>query len=184
MEKKKVLLLALALPLSYIPGHTATLCSQIENSSYSLHQTTIQSAQMINPTTAEILFSDTTRLTVDFYGENIFRLFKDNSGGIVRNPQAVPEARILTDNPRKPTGRIILTSEGNEISLMTSQIKLIFNRDNACLKIIRLSDNQTITETTGPIQITDKRASICLKEQADEYFYGGGVQNGRFSHKG
>ena len=66
MEKKKVLLLALALPLSYIPGHTATLCSQIENSSYSLHQTTIQSAQMINPTTAEILFSDTTRLTVDF----------------------------------------------------------------------------------------------------------------------
>lgn len=51
MEKKKVLLLALALPLSYIPGHTATLCSQIENSSYSLHQTTIQSAQMINPTT-------------------------------------------------------------------------------------------------------------------------------------
>lgn len=184
MEKKKVLLLALALPLSYIPGHTATLCSQIENSSYSLHQTTIQSAQMINPTTAEILFSDTTRLTVDFYGENIFRLFKDNSGGIVRNPQAVPEARILTDNPRKPTGRIILTSEGNEISLMTSQIKLIFNRDNACLKIIRLSDNQTITETTGPIQITDKRTSICLKEQADEYFYGGGVQNGRFSHKG
>ena len=40
-------------------------------------------------------------MTIDFYGENIFRVFQDNSGGIIRGPEAKPEAQILVDQPRR-----------------------------------------------------------------------------------
>ena len=37
----------------------------------------IVGAKKINPTTVEILFPNSQRMTLDFYGENIFRVFQD-----------------------------------------------------------------------------------------------------------
>ena len=64
-------------------------------------QATIAQAVKINPTTVELNLSNKERVTIDFYGENIFRLFRDNSGGILRDPVATPEAKILVSNPRR-----------------------------------------------------------------------------------
>ena len=41
----------------------------------------ILSVKKVNPTTVDVLFSNNQRRTIDFYGENIFRVFQDNSGG-------------------------------------------------------------------------------------------------------
>ena len=65
---------------------------------------TISSASVLNPSAVEVVFSNQQRMTLDFYGENIFRMFQDNQGGIVRDPQASPEAQILVDRPRKEVG--------------------------------------------------------------------------------
>ena len=54
----------------------------------------IVGAKKINPTTVEILFPNSQRMTLDFYGENIFRVFQDNSGSVIRDPQAKPAAQI------------------------------------------------------------------------------------------
>ena len=43
----------------------------------------ILSVKKVNPTTVDVLFSNNQRRTIDFYGENIFRVFQDNSGGIL-----------------------------------------------------------------------------------------------------
>lgn len=37
----------------------------------------IISVKQINPTTIELLFTDSQRMSFDFYGENIFRIFQD-----------------------------------------------------------------------------------------------------------
>ena len=71
----------------------------------------IREVREINPTTAEVVFSDGKICTVDFYGENIFRVFQDNSGGIVRDPQADPPARILANNPRRDPGKVSASME-------------------------------------------------------------------------
>lgn len=63
----------------------------------------ISKAEKINPTTVEITYADGKRLTMDFYGENIFRLFRDDKGGIVRDPQATPPATILANSARRAT---------------------------------------------------------------------------------
>ncbi len=66
----------------------------------------IKSANKINPTTVEIRFTEGESMMLDFYGKNIFRLFQDNNGGIIRNPEAKPEAQILVDKPRREVGDI------------------------------------------------------------------------------
>lgn len=41
-----------------------------------------------------------------------------------------------------------------------------------------------VAEAVRPADFAEKQVSLFLKAQEGEYFYGGGVQNGRFSHKG
>lgn len=42
----------------------------------------IKNVAKINPTTVEVTYADGKQLTVDFYGDNIFRLFRDDNGGV------------------------------------------------------------------------------------------------------
>lgn len=41
-----------------------------------------------------------------------------------------------------------------------------------------------VAEAVRPVDFAEKQVSLFLKAQEGEYFYDGGVQNGRFSHKG
>ena len=92
---KKTAVVTLAIPLTL--GATPVWATPHTPVAYETVQThsKIIGVRQINPTTVEILFSNNQRLAMDFYGENIFRLFQDNSGGIIRDPEATPEARIL-----------------------------------------------------------------------------------------
>ncbi|MBR2065932.1 MAG: hypothetical protein IJ983_02455, partial [Kiritimatiellae bacterium] len=47
----------------------------------------VESVVQINPTTIELRLNGNQRVTLDFYSDNIFRMFQDNGGGIVRDPQ-------------------------------------------------------------------------------------------------
>ena len=82
----------------------------------------------INPTTVELCFANHRRVAVDFYGENIFRIFEDHNGGVMRDPEAKPEAHILVDNPRTKVGSLQITEQGDEITLASSKAKVIFNK--------------------------------------------------------
>lgn len=140
----------------------------------------ITGVDKINPTTVEIRLSDGKRMTLDFYGENIFRLFQDNNGGIIRDPEAKPEAKILVENPRRKVSKL----EIDGLSVATEKIKVVFDRESAMMKVMDLATGAVVMEQVGPIAFDDEEVVMKLKESADEYFYGGGVQNGRFSHKG
>ena len=186
MKKAKSLMLALSLPLGLsLASPMYALPDRVEAvSSCASPAVGIVSARMINPTTAEVLFSDNTRMCIDFYGENIFRMFQDIKGGIIRDPKADPEAQILVDAPRKSAEPIALLDNAGEVAISTSRMKLVFNKQTACFKLVRLSDEAVVAESVAPVEFSAKKVSIHLKGNKEEYFYGGGVQNGRFSHKG
>lgn len=42
----------------------------------------VKEVRRLNPTSAELILSDGHRMTVDFYAPDIFRLFRDDNGGI------------------------------------------------------------------------------------------------------
>ena len=144
----------------------------------------IVKAQLINPTTVEVVFEDNQRMSFDFYSNHIFRLFQDINGGILRKPEAKPEAQILVDQPRKNVNNLTVKDLNNEINISTDEILISINKSTSLLKIINKKENRVVVESVQPALFEEKSVSLFLKENPAEYFFGGGVQNGRFSHKG
>lgn len=138
----------------------------------------------INNTTAEVMLSDGHTLTVDFYGPSIFRLFQDNSGGIVRDPEASPEAKILTNNPRRDVGKLTVTSDDQKVSVSTANVRVDFAKKGALVSVTDLRRQHTVVSQTEPTLFERGKTTLTLSQQPNEWFYGGGVQNGRFSHRG
>lgn len=145
---------------------------------------TISSASVLNPSAVEVVFSNQQRMTLDFYGENIFRMFQDNQGGIVRDPQASPEAQILVDRPRKEVGELSLTDKDGVITISTARIQIEMDKRTSLFKITDKIRQKVVVESARPVDFMEKQVCLSLKAHDNEYFYGGGVQNGRFSHKG
>ncbi|WP_316828242.1 TIM-barrel domain-containing protein [Pedobacter miscanthi] len=144
----------------------------------------VTDVKKINTTTIELLLSDNQRLTLDFYGDHIFRLFEDPNGGFIRNPEAKPEAKILVENPRRPVSKLEIKDENNQLFISTAKITVLIDKNTSLIKIINMATQAVAVEELAPIQFEKGKVTLSFKENPKEYFYGGGVQNGRFSHKG
>jgi alpha-glucosidase (family GH31 glycosyl hydrolase) len=144
---------------------------------------TIISVEKINTTTVDVQLSNKQHMLFDFYGDNIFRWFYDKTGGLLRDPESQPAANILVDNPRKPVQKLQVTSSNNTFNISTGKIYIELDKSSTGIKILN-KELKIIVETLAPVSFDKKKVSLHLKENAQEYFYGGGVQNGRFSHKG
>lgn len=141
------------------------------------------SAVKINPTTVEVAFGD-ERMTLDFYGDNIFRLFQDNTGGVIRDPEARPEARILVENPRRKVSALDVEDKADAVVVSTPCIEVAVDKATRLMRVTDRESGRTVVEQVSPVEFGDGRVTVVLGEEPQEYFYGGGVQNGRFSHKG
>lgn len=144
----------------------------------------IKGVAKINPTTVELTYADGKQLTIDFYGENIFRLFRDDNGGIVRDPQASPAAKILVDNARRATQAVDVRNENNAVVISTSRVSIRFDKQTGLMSVTNLQSGEVVAESVAPVNFDKNSTTLTLKAHSGEYFYGGGVQNGRFSHKG
>jgi len=142
------------------------------------------SVKKTGPTVITVLFSNNQQLILDFYSDRVFRLFQDNTGGVMRDPEAKPEAKILVENPRRPVSKLSVINESGLFAITTDKIKVEIDKKTALLKIINLANNTVVLQQAAPILFEKESVTLSLKEYPQEYFYGGGVQNGRFSHKG
>lgn len=70
------------------------------------------------------------------------------------------------------------------MTITTGKVRLQLDKSTALLKVTNLTTNKIVFEETKPVVYEKGETILTLKENPDEYFYGGGVQNGRFSHKG
>ncbi|UCS95507.1 DUF5110 domain-containing protein [Echinicola marina] len=144
----------------------------------------IADAKKRNNTTIEVSLNNHQKILIDFYGDHIFRLFQDNSGKGLRAPEAKPEAQILVNNPRKEVKSLQLSQDSDQVTISTDKIQLSIDKNTLLFDITNLESKKLILESLEPITFAKDQVSITLKESTNEYFYGGGVQNGRFSHKG
>lgn len=176
------LLMGLASPFIFQPSRVDAKVSTINyyNTMGRDHGNRIITIQKINPTTVEIVYDNGQRLTLDFYGNHIFRMFQDVHGGIIREP----EAKILVEQPRKTVTGLEVKDGGNKVSISTNDILFSMDKQTSQFSILNRKTNKIVVESLKPVVFEDKQVSLELKENADEYFFGGGVQNGRFSHKG
>lgn len=147
-------------------------------------QRQVVGVKQINPTTVDVLLDGNQRITVDFYGENIFRMFQDNAGGIIRDPQATPPAQILVNKPRRSVSKLEVTQNNDAVTLTTTKISLTFDKKTSLMRVVNLQTGKVAVEEKMHAIFDKNKVTLTLCEHVNEYFYGGGVQNGRFSHKG
>ena len=180
-----IVLLSVLYPISSLSIQVFGKSDRNNISLASVRQTSgILRAEKINPTTVDVLFTNQQRMTIDFYGENIFRVFQDNSGGVIRDPEAKPEAQILVDQPRRKVSGLSVDEKEGYITLITAQVRIELNKQTGLMKVFNPLTGKCVIEEVAPVIFGPKEVTVTLKENPEEYFYGGGVQNGRFSHKG
>ena len=141
------------------------------------------SARKINATTIELINNQQQRITLDFYGNGIFRLYLDPAGRAPHNPEATPAADILVENPRRGVKSLDLKGDANNFTVTTPQVTLVFDRATGGFVVKKASGEEVFQSLTAPSFDKDG-THLTLTNHEGEYFYGGGVQNGRFSHRG
>ena len=144
----------------------------------------IVGVKQINPTTVELLFSDNQRMAFDFYGENIFQSISGRpteGSSVTRRPNRKHRSWSIT---RKPVSPLTLKEDNKTISISTKEIRLELDKSTSLLKVTNLATDKVVLEEVKPVLYDKGKTILTLKENPGEYFYGGGVQNGRFSHKG
>lgn len=191
IQQKRCATLVMALPLA-VAGITfgtegaqaLPLASALVSSAQAATDIAIKSVTKLNPTTVEVNYANGKQLTIDFYGDNIFRLFRDDNGGVIRDPQATPTAKILVDNARRSVMAVDIRPEADGYVVATSRVAIRLNKNDGLLSIVDTKTGDTVVESVAPVSFDKGATTLVLKTQGNEYFYGGGVQNGRFSHKG
>ena len=138
--------------LSSIQASAASDQSDVSSASVRQEQTSgILRAEKINPTTVDVLFTNQQRMTIDFYGENIFRVFQDNSGGIIRDPEAKPEAQILVDQPRRKVSGLSVDEKDGYITLTTAQVRIELNKQTGLMKVFNPLTGKCVIEEVAPV---------------------------------
>ena len=102
----------------------------------------------------------------------------------MRAPEAKPEANILVADARRGVSELSISEKGDQLTVSTRRINIVFDKSSSLFKVINLQTNSVALQEMELPVFEENRVTISLKENPDEYFYGGGVQNGRFSHKG
>lgn len=137
-----------------------------------------------NNTTYKLRWENNQTTFFDFYGNNIVRIFQDTTGKMMKAPDAKPEAKILVNDPKREVPNLNYKTVNGKTVISTTRISVIINNDNGTFSITNLPENKKVVELLNPVKIENGKTTLTLKENPDEYFFGGGVQNGRFSHKG
>lgn len=122
----------------------------------------------------------------DFYSDHIVRIYQDPQGRSIHDPVAEPEAEILVARPRSPYSfPIHIGRDGSDNPVLYTQaMALTIDRETGLMKVSDRLGGATIMEEKKAPLFKDSSTTIYLSMGDDEYFYGGGVQNGRFSHRG
>ena len=191
-NKKHLLGYSLAIALLITGSKNNTICAgnklltapQAQTNVSTNKNAVISRAVQINPTTVEVYDTDGKHITIDFYANNIFRLFRDDTNPVVRNPQATPPAEILVNNPRLPLTDFTLKDKGNSIIISTRNVTLSIDKRDGRMNVTNNLNGKNALENLMVADINAQGTTVTMKAHTDEYFFGGGVQNGRFSHRG
>ena len=143
----------------------------------------VKAVRQLNRQAVEMIDQDGHMLTLDFYGPDIVRLFRDDQGGILRNPKATPPADILVQNARQETSVSIEENVGKFIVKAQGGMTVQIDKGTGLISLIN-RDGKPVVSQTAPVAFAKGGYSVQLSQGTDEYFFGGGVQNGRFSHRG
>ena len=145
-----------------------------------------------NKNTVTFTMEKGERIRFTFLDKNVFRMYMAAPGKDFQNDPTPNSAehkatiRAKTDDQYYDENKIdpnVQRVEGVSTTIQAGDIKIVFD-EKTSMMTVKNKDDQVILKETAPIQYKEGSTIQTLATDKDEYFYGGGTQNGRFSHKG
>lgn len=122
------------------------------------------------------LEDDVLRVEADPTGQ-----FTDPANDAPADP-AAPDADIIV-REGWPGADLAVTDADGVVTVSSDEVRLRIDKATARMALHR-SDGSVVWQETAPVSFGDAGATQHLDRAAREQFLGGGMQNGRFSHRG
>lgn len=113
--------------------------------------------------------------------DGIFRLFIDPTKAFNENHSSLVDLSKFNNHvfeKSKPR------ATSDSLIIQTGYYQLIFQQKSAVMSIFDESLHRTRMSQLSPIELDDNQSVEILKQNKNEFYFGGGIQNGSFSHKG
>lgn len=161
----------------------------VDNQGYNVLGSVSSMTQDENKITFNISTGERIRFT--FLEEHVFRMYMAPEGQDFQDyptPNGKDHTATITDksdDQYKTEYSVVpvVTEDANNHIITTGKVIITIAKDSSLMKAMK-SDGTIIWEEAAPLRYKNGSTVQTLKTNKDEYFYGGGTQNGRFSHKG
>ncbi len=132
--------------------------------------------------TFKIVTDTDIELSVQFFRADVFRILAA-PGGHYADPKNNPEkAQILAD-ATEDASRVTFADTPEHATFTTTALTLTLDKATCRFTLLR-PDGTPIWQELAPLNLTSNLTTQTLSSAPAEYYYGGGQQNGHFSHKG
>ncbi|NSN51735.1 glycosyl hydrolase, partial [Enterococcus faecalis] len=138
-----------------------------------------------------ITYASGKKAQISILNDHLFRYHLDPTGKFEEYPTpndpkhvAKITAKTMADYGTQAFEQTNVTDSGNQFILENNGLKIIFEKESALMKVLDKKKNQVILEETAPLSFKNDKATQTLKQSSQENYFGGGTQNGRFTHKG
>lgn len=134
-----------------------------------------------------ITFADKTKMQINFLTDEIFHLQKvlekDSFMDKISTPKGKENAHIVVKNDSEYAGSDYqFENDENTITIKNAKLNLVINKNTGTMTLSK-KNGEVIFREIEAISLDNNASSQKLAIDNNEYFFGGGTQNGRFSHK-
>ncbi|CAH0714982.1 unnamed protein product, partial [Brenthis ino] len=123
--------------------------------------------------------------------DHVFRYYMSPSGKFneypePNNPQDVAKIVIknLDDYGYTAFQLSLLIDLNTHYIVQTKDLQIVFDKILGTLKVYDIKTDKDVLHEATPLSYADRKSVQRIHQKTKEYFFGGGMQNGRFSHKG
>lgn len=141
--------------------------------------------QSDNKITFEMVTGEKVR--VSFLDNDVFRIYMDPEGKFQEEPTPNSKDHVtkIIDKQESEYNTVVpVVEDGETIKVSTNVIELRVEKETGKMELINKNTNKTVWKEAEPLKYKANETIQTLEALQGEYFYGGGQQNGRFSHKG
>lgn len=152
----------------------------------------IKAIEQIADNQFEIEYTTGEKGRMDFYSDNIIRYQVDPSGEFPKFPQddrksSRPAKIAVAPLEDFDSIKVNLKQTEKTIQLSTDAIAVELDKKKGTMGLVNKVTGEIVLEEVEPMYIhkgNNAQVSQFLKSDTDSQYFGGGTQNGRFTHKG
>ncbi|MGL5378322.1 TIM-barrel domain-containing protein, partial [Clostridium sp.] len=127
------------------------------------------------------------QVRVSLLGDDVFRLYMDPTGDFQDNPTPNDKTHTTTIRVKEDSEYEGITpqiEDGDILKIATNKIELRVEKATGKMELVNKETGKTVWKEAEALKYKENEIVQTLETNDSEYFYGGGMQNGRFSHKG